>query len=127
MALSPSLFAENDLAVVNRTAEVNEAEDVVGGGKSCRRPDLPMALAFLMVASRIMITLPLALKALDILNSSIIDIPITYSYGTARSKPLGQLQRRDDEQVGAGARDNMKMVNEGKTSKMQQQRACCTS
>ena len=95
VALSPSLFAENDLAAVNRTAEVNEAEDVVVGGKRCRIPDLPMALAFLMVASRIMITLPLALNALDILFNSRYSYHLLLCYCP---KPLGQLQRRDDEQ-----------------------------
>jgi hypothetical protein len=56
-----------------------------------------------------------------LIYSSIVDIPITYSFVT--SKPLGQLQRRDDEQEHAGAgASEMKMVDmEGGTSKMQQQ------
>jgi hypothetical protein len=47
-------FAENDLAA-NRIVEVDE------GKKSCRIPDLPMALALLMVANRIMVTVSLKL------------------------------------------------------------------
>jgi len=47
-------LAENDLAA-NRSVDVEEEEE--DDGKSWRRPDLLTALAFLMVASRIMITL----------------------------------------------------------------------
>lgn len=59
-------LAENDLAA-NRSVDVEEEEE--DDGKSWRRPDLLTALAFLMVASRIMVIVSYSLS-LDLLDDA---------------------------------------------------------